>query len=174
MAITSNNKNKENIITLRYIIFLALCVLVTALVSIYVIGMALVCGPSMRPTMESGDIVVVNKLSSKFNRFDIVIIDWQNEMIVKRVIGSPGDTVRIFDGSVFVNGEPINDVVECSTEYAGIAVDELTLGEGEYFVLGDNRIESKDSRYEDVGVIQEKQIVGTVLFSLIPFRIFSQ
>lgn len=138
------------------------------LVNLVVAGVYIISGNSMQPTMDSGNVVFVNKLTDTYRRFDIVIIKTPDSMIVKRVIGLPGDTVQIKDGYVYINGDQLDDVVSEKTEFAGTAFQPLTLGEGEYFVLGDNREESKDSRYKDIGVIKQEQIVGRVVFSAIP------
>lgn len=98
------------------------------------------------------------------DRMDIVIIKTSSEdgTIMKRVIGLPGDTVHIHDGRVYVNGEPVDNI---PTELAGTAYFPLRLGEDEYYVLGDNRAVSKDSRNRFVGPIKEEQIYRKVVTS---------
>ena len=158
----------KRIFSRRIVITFVIFVSVVLLVSICFTSVNTISGNSMQPTMDSGNVVFVNKLTDTYRRFDIVIIKTPDSRIVKRVIGLPGDTVQIKDGYVYINGDQLDDVVSEKTEFAGTAFQPLTLGEGEYFVLGDNREESKDSRYEDIGVIKQEQIVGRVVFSAIP------
>lgn len=147
---------------------LILCVAITLFVTKNIIGLAIVVGSSMNPTMNSGDILVVNRLHNSFERFDIVIVKLPDQTVVKRVVGLPGDIVQIQDGAVYINNAKVDDVVVCSTDDAGIASEPLLLGGDEYFVLGDNRGESLDSRDPSVGAIRKSQIEGRVLFSLLP------
>ena len=128
----------------------------------------MVIGSSMQPTLDSRNIVLVNKLHKDYDRLDIVIIELPEESIIKRIIGIPGDTIQIKDGYVYVNEVQIDDVVDTKTDFSGTAFAPLTLKAGEYFVLGDNRSESMDSRYRKIGPIKEEQIVGEVLISIIP------
>ena len=96
------------------------------------------------------------------------------DAIIKRILALPGETVQIRDGLIHINGNQIDDVVDIQMEFAGTAFEPLTLKEGEYFVLGDNRNDSKDSRYKDIGTIREDQIVGRAMFSIIPPKILKQ
>ena len=127
-------------------------------------------GDSMNKTFKNGDILILYKLS-KINRFDVIVLheEKDNEKIIKRVIGMPGDTVAIKDGEIYINDEKIDD------EYAyGITsdYDRITLKNDEYFILGDNRLISKDSRY--FGPIKEKEIKGKVIFRIFPFSKFGK
>jgi signal peptidase I len=167
-----NKKNK--LFTKRYIIILVITAIITLFVSLYLISFAMVQGNSMQPTINSGDILLVDKVSSRYERFDVVIIEVPGDAIIKRIIALPGETVQIRDGLIHINGNQIDDVVDIQMEFAGTAFEPLTLKEGEYFVLGDNRNDSKDSRYKDIGTIREDQIVGRAMFSIIPPKILKQ
>lgn len=166
--IVSCKENKNSLISIRYIITLIATVLATLLFSLYIAGFAIVSGESMQPTFDSGDIVIVSKISKNFSTNDVAIVDTIYGIIIKRVIGCPGDTVQIKNGDVYVNGALFDDLIDIKIEQAGIAAAPVILGDGEYFVLGDNRNESKDSRFDDIGIIKENEIKGKVLFSLIP------
>ena len=125
-------------------------------------------GDSMNKTFKNGDILILYKLS-EIKRFDVIVLheEKDNEKIIKRVIGMPGDTVAIKDGEIYINDEKIDD------EYAyGMTsdYDRITLKSDEYFILGDNRLISKDSRY--FGPIKEKEIKGKVIFRIFPFSKF--
>ena len=92
---------------------------------------------------------------------------------IKRVIAVPGDTLQIKNGEVYVNGELFaEDVDVAQMEDAGLAAEEVTLGEDEYFVLGDNRNNSEDSRYANIGNIKKEYIIGKVWFRVAPFKDF--
>jgi signal peptidase I len=138
-------------------------------------------GESMRPTLESGDNIIVTRFSYFFNakpkRYDIVVFTYDRANSVhyiKRVIGLPGETVQIKDGCVYIDGEKLEDDVYglAAMTNAGIAADPITLGDGEYFVLGDNRNESSDSRVADVGIVYKDQIEGKAWLRIWPFSSF--
>lgn len=162
-------KDKLKIIS-SYLITAIWGILLALFIITHIVCLATIVGTSMLPTLDSGDIVILNKLPQEYNRFDIIVIDVADELIVKRVIGTPGDTVHIRNGRVYINEEELEDVINEHIEFSGLATSRVRLGEGEYFVLGDNRSNSKDSRYPEIGTIKEAQIIGQVVFSVIPFR----
>lgn len=140
-------------------------VVVVVLIRTFIITPVRVDGDSMKNTLKNGDILLLYKLSS-INRFDIIVLDEEkdNEKIIKRVIGMPGETIAIKKGKIYINDKVIDD------EYAyGETSDynKVTLRDNEYFILGDNRLISKDSRY--FGPIKDNEIKGKIVFRLFPF-----
>ena len=119
----------------------------------------LVKGESMEPTIKSGQFIL-SVIPSRIDRGDVVIVNAADQKIVKRVIGVPGDSIQICDGRVYINGEMIDNI---DTDYAGVATIPIFLANGEYFILGDNRGNSLDSRYRKIGVINERQILREVV-----------
>lgn len=145
-------------------------VAIVSLIMIFVGQFVVISGESMLPTYENGNVVFVEKISNNFNRFDIITVipEKLNHIIVKRVIGIPGDTIQIIDGFVYINNKQIDDIITDKIKDAGMASTPITLNENEYFILGDNRNNSYDSRFEDVGIITSDDVFGKVLFQL-PF-----
>ena len=140
-------------------------VVAVVLIRTFIITPVRVDGDSMKNTLKNGDILLLYKLSS-IDRFDIIVLDEEkdNEKIIKRVIGLPGETVAIKKGKIYINDKVIDD------EYAyGETSDynKVTLKDDEYFILGDNRLISKDSRY--FGPIKDNEIKGKIVFRLFPF-----
>lgn len=140
-------------------------VVVVVLIRTFIITPVRVDGDSMKNTLKNGDILLLYKLGS-INRLDIIVLDEEkdNEKIIKRVIGLPGETVAIKKGKIYINDKVIDD------EYAygeTSDYDKVTLEDDEYFILGDNRLISKDSRY--FGPIKENEIKGKIVFRLFPF-----
>lgn len=135
------------------------------LIRTFIITPVRVDGDSMKNTLKNGDILLLYKLSN-IDRLDIIVLDEEkdNEKIIKRVIGLPGETVAIKKGKIYINDKVIDD------EYAyGETSDynKVTLKDDEYFILGDNRLISKDSRY--FGPIKDNEIKGKIVFRLFPF-----
>lgn len=127
-------------------------------------------GPSMEPTLTDGESYLVNKavyLVTSPDRYDVVayrMVENQDKYYsVKRVVGLPGETVLIQNGQVYINGNPLADYpVDCEIKTAGIAESAITLGENEYFLLGDNPDNSQDSRFQTVGNVQKSEMLGRV------------
>ncbi|MBQ1531702.1 MAG: signal peptidase I [Solobacterium sp.] len=138
-------------------------------------------GSSMYPTLESDEFGLSNVLSVRLDqieRFDIAVIymEKDNKYLVKRVIGLPGETVSYRSGILYINGEEVRERfldTDYCRNYNGVFmgdIDEITLGENEYYCLGDNRPNSKDSRY--YGPFQKKQIKCVGALILYPFDRF--
>ena len=132
----------------------------------------------MNITLNDKDSVFVDKISYRFKdpeRYDIVVFKFlhaDDTYYIKRIIGLPGETVQIIDGKVYINGQMLTDD---NYGYADIdrperAVNPITLGEGEYFVMGDNRNGSTDSRFSSVGNVQREQIVGRAFMRIWPLN----
>ena len=145
-----------------------LIILVIVMLRTFVITPVRVDGSSMKNTLQNGDILLLFKMG-KIDYQDIIVLkeEKDDEIIIKRVIGMPGDTVLIKDNKIYINDKVIDDFHAYgeTSDYS-----KITLGSDEYFILGDNRLVSKDSRY--FGPVKEKDIKGKVVFRLFPFSKF--
>ena len=151
-------------------------VLAIVLIRTYLITPVMVSGDSMNPTLEHGEVLLLNKLATNYKRFDIVIIDFDNglvkEKLIKRVIGLPGEKIEYISGELYVNGKRIED------EFESLTYDFSTINLGnkipkdKYLVLGDNRTNSSDSRM--FGLIDKKDIEGSISGRIYPFKKFGK
>ena len=179
---TSNRVITNVIIVL---ICVAIAYFAAAFLTNFVMYETTVDGESMEMALDDGDSLLVQKISYYFKdpqRYDVIVFsmrdsytsteDHENKKyLVKRVIGLPGETVQIMDGCVYINGEKLEDDhygSDIPIEQAGIASDPQTLGENQYFVLGDNREVSEDSR--EFGIINKSNIEGKAFLRIWPFR----
>lgn len=156
-----------------------LCVLLfTFLLVKFVVQRTEVIGVSMNDTLQDGDNLMVDKISYRFKdpeRFDIIVFPYQyaeKTYYIKRIIGLPGETVRIDEyGVIYINDKALVESYGKEViSNPGIAIDEITLGEEEYFVLGDNRNNSKDSRDPSVGTIDRDIILGKAWLQIWPLN----
>ena len=139
-------------------------------------------GASMENTLHNGDNLIVDKLSYRFHdpeRFDIIVFPFQfqdNTYYIKRIIGLPGETVQIMDdGSIYINGEKLEEnygMEVIKPETIGRAAEPIELGDDEYFVMGDNRNDSKDSRYWTNTFVTKDEILGKAIFRYWPISEF--
>lgn len=163
---------------LSLIIYIGIVVLICYFILNFVGCRSKVDGSSMNPTLEDKDNLWVDKLSYTFGdpkRFDVVIFNYdENTTYVKRIIGLPGETVRIDqNGNIYINGKLLKENYGKETILNnGRAGSDVYLGEDEYFVLGDNRNNSIDSRWSDVGNVNREDIVGKVVLRIYPFKSF--
>ncbi len=131
-------------------------------------------GESMEPTLQEGDVLLMDKLKYRLlspSKNDIIAFqpsgNLNSKYSIKRVIGLPGDLIKIENGTLYVNNEAYRDVADTeSIKDAGIAENEITVPSGSYFVLGDNRNNSEDSRYETIGMVRDEEIVARIWFDL--------
>lgn len=166
---------------LRTILSIAVCVFLALILSIvitkFVAHHTSVEGSSMENTLEHSDQLIVENVSYYFKepqRFDVIVFSTADDVsYVKRIIGLPGETIKIRNGDIIVNGEYLSENFGKEIiEKPGLAKKEIKLGENEYFVLGDNRNASIDSRDEQVGNITRDQIKGKVWLRFYPFAKF--
>lgn len=132
---------------------------------------------SMEPTIEVGESFFINRAIYKVSspkRGDLIVFRTSESddaaLHIRRIVGLPGETIRIKDGQIYINGEvyqePYNFDVMTN---GGLAADGITLESNQYFVLGDNRNNSEDSRYADIGTVSKRYIVGKIWFKCYPF-----
>lgn len=162
-----------------WIVFILIVVAASYLIITFVGQRTQVSGSSMETTLSDGDQLIVDKISYRFRdpaRYDIVVFPYryeENTFYIKRIIGLPGETVQIVDGYVYIDGQQLdehygNEVME----NAGIAAEPVVLGEDEYFVLGDNRNNSQDSRASNVGVLHRSELLGRAWIRIWPLEDF--
>ena len=174
-----SNKNEY----LSFLIELVIVVGLTFLFIRFVAFRSVVRGSSMLTTLNDRDNLIVQKITYYFHdpeRFDIIVFrpavrQDGKEYFIKRVIGLPGETLEIKDGLVYIDGERLEEDVyghEVMYDRDGTLLDfgPVEVPEGEVFVLGDNRNNSKDSRYPDVGTVTKKQISGKVFVRFWPLN----
>lgn len=172
---SGNEKLKEFLSISVYL----LIVLFLSYMFVHFVGQrTLVNGVSMEDTLQDGDNLLVDKLTYRFNdpeRFDVIVFKYthkDNTYYVKRIIGLPGETVQIDNtGSIYINGNLIEEHYGTETiQDPGIAAAPITLGDDEFFVLGDNRNNSADSRVAQVGNIDRNIIVGRAWVRIWPLH----
>lgn len=143
-----------------------LIIIVILLIRTYIVTPIRVNGTSMYPTLKQNEIMILNKigLKSGIDRFDIVVVKTDKTRIIKRVIGLPGESVMYEDGKLYINGKYVEDSYSLSETKD---FENIVLKEDEYFVLGDNREVSKDSRM--IGPVKKEQILGKTRLVIFPF-----
>lgn len=155
-------------------------VVVAIALAYYITGYGLekteISGNSMNPILQDGDNILINRMAYKLfspGRNDVIVFRQEGQehsfYSVKRVVGLPGETVQIIEGILYINDKPFEEANKVDKMItAGVAEEKITLEKGEYFVLGDNRNQSEDSRYSSVGMITKKEIVGKAWIRLKP------
>ena len=159
------------------LLYLLVIVLLTWVIVTFVGQRTKVDGHSMEPTLSDGDNLIVDKLSYRFRdpeRYDIIVFPYQhaeNTYYIKRIIGLPGETVQVIDGYMYINGKKLDEHYGAEVmEDPGIAAEPIKLGDDEYFVLGDNRNHSSDSRESSVGVLTRDMLIGRAWVRIYPFN----
>lgn len=170
MSFFIRKKSWLNIITkvFRYYKYLFLTIsiiIISYFVSSNWFQIVLIHGESMSPSYHNMQLVIINKYSKNCTYGDVIAFQCEglNTVLIKRIVACPGDKVQIQEGQLHVNNQ-ISKVFPLDTfEYAGIAESTILLEDGQYFVIGDNIAQSKDSRYPEVGLISKKEILGIII-----------
>lgn len=168
------NKTKRII---KDILSYVLIIVIVVLIRIFIFDPVRVDGSSMNNTLNDGQILILNKLTYKrsdIKRYDIVVIKFENKRIIKRVIGLPNEVIEIKNNKVYANG------VELDNSFASTISEDFSMSEigkvkvpgDSYFVLGDNRAVSNDSRDPLVGTIRKEIIEGKASFRIWPLNKF--
>ena len=164
---------------LSWVFYIAFVLVLTWVIITFVGQRTRVDGRSMMNTLHDGDNLIVEKLSYRFSdpkRFDIIVFPptGKKEYYIKRIIGLPGETVQIDEnGNIYINGELLEENYGAETiQNPGRAAKPITLGDDEYFVMGDNRNNSKESRSEEVGNVKRSQIIGRAWLRIWPLNKF--
>lgn len=144
---------KDNI---KFIIYILIIGFIIFFVNQYLFQVCVVHGESMYPTLKNKDIIFIKKFDLKIEYNDIVVIKKGDNVIIKRVVGLPNDSISI-DKYLYVNGQKNENLY---IENAGDIKNEILLKDKEYFVLGDNINYSIDSRFDEIGIINEDEIIG--------------
>lgn len=166
-------KVKNNISNHRFPFIFVITLIATIFIGCYVtdhyVQLCVTKGDSMKPALENGQRFVIKKFDVKPKRYDIVTIKNSNgERIVKRVYGLPNETIQLVVGrdkiSILIDGKEIEDKYTTADLYAPYtAANPIKLGSDEYFVMGDNRLISCDSRFKEIGIITKNMITGTCI-----------
>lgn len=159
---------------IKEILQYAVIILIVVLIRVFVITPVKVDGDSMKPTLKNGEIIMLNKIGKKYNRFDIVVVNYADTKLIKRIVGLPGEHVRFVNNKLYINDKLVHDV-KLDTETKNFDLKQINydvIPEDNYFVIGDNRSNSTDSRI--IGLIKKSDIVGKACFRIFPFNKIGQ
>ncbi len=167
---------------LRWVFDIALAIGIAYLLVVFTVEQCNMINASMEPTIKEDDKIIINKIAYKKNppqRYDLIVFKTEGGehmyYEIKRVIGLPGETVQIKDGEIYINGEMLLEPVKVDpVKLAGFAEEGVTLDSDEYFVLGDNRNDSEDSRFASMGNVSGDSIVGMAWIRLKPFSFINK
>lgn len=170
------SRKKRKRLVRELAVYVIAIIFAAVIVPKYILQRTIVMGDSMQNTLHDGDNLWVEKLSYHFDqlkRFDVIVFypygKDNSEYFIKRIIGLPGETVQIIGDTIYINSVPISESFgKEPMETAGIAADVIWLAEDEYFVLGDNRSISKDSRSYEVGPVKKENIDGRAFIRIWP------
>ncbi len=154
---------------IKEIIPYAIIVIAVVIIRTFIVTPVIVSGNSMFDTLEDKDILLLKKYDKSYDRNDIVIFDYKGSKLVKRIIGLPGEDVKYIDGKLYINGYETTDEFSMNTnDFMLSTLEHQFIPEDYYFVMGDNRDNSVDSR--TIGLVHKDDINGTTSFSLWPFK----
>lgn len=144
----------------KEILVFSLILIICLIVSKFVFSFAFVHGDSMSPTFSDKQLIFINKIDRNYNNYDIIIFNKNDRKLIKRVVAVPGDKIVIKDNCLYVNDKYYENI---NIEWFHFNQKDYQLKEEEYFVLGDNLSNSIDSRYNEVGLVYNNEIIGKVI-----------
>ncbi len=168
--IENTNKQNKFIAFIKEFFVYFLIIVAVILIRTFFVTPIRVDGDSMNNNLKNGEILLLKKYDKSYERFDVVVFNYEGEKLIKRIIGLPGEHIAYKDNQLYVNNQYVEESMIDKTTY-NFDLKELgfdTIPEHYYFVLGDNRVNSKDSRM--IGLISEKDILGSTNFILFPFN----
>lgn len=166
----NENKQSKFISFIKEFFVYFLIIVAVILIRTFLVTPIRVDGDSMNDTLKDGEILLLKKYDKSYERFEVIVFNYKDEKLIKRIIGLPGDHIVYKDNKLYINNEYVAESMIDKRTY-DFDLKELgfdTIPDHYYFVLGDNRINSKDSRM--IGLISEKDILGTTNFVLFPFN----
>lgn len=152
----------------------AIIIGIVILIRIFVITPVKVDGASMNPTLVDGEVVMLNKLSKDYERFDVVVVNYADTKLIKRIIGLPGEHIKFINNKLYINNKLVHDV-KLDTKTSNFDIKQINydvIPEDSYFVVGDNRNNSTDSRI--IGPIKKSDVVGKASIIIFPFNKFGK
>ncbi|MFI3307897.1 MAG: signal peptidase I [Mycoplasmatota bacterium] len=154
----------------KEIISYIIIILSVIIIRSFVVTPVVVKGSSMTETLYDGDVLILNKLNFGYDLFDVVVLEYNNSLLVKRIIGFSGDHVKYVDGDLYINNELVeeNFITDVTLDFDITQLGFNVIPDGYYFVMGDNRDNSTDSR--TIGFIKEEDILGTVSLRIYPLN----
>ena len=162
-------KKKKSGVLMEFIPYV-IVVIVVLMIKAFIVTPIRVNGSSMNDTLKNNDIMILDEISYKFSgieRFDIVVIKNDDDFLIKRVIGLPGEEIEYKDNFLYVNGKKVKEnFSHAKTE----DIEKIKIPKNEYYVLGDNRVNSTDSRI--IGTVSIDKFLGTTKFTIFPFNRF--
>ena len=144
-------------------------IVVVVLIRSFIVTPVQVDGTSMYPTLKNNEVLLLKKYDKKYKRFDVVVLNYNNSKLIKRIIGLPGEHIEYKDNKLYVNGKYIKENFKRNTETSDFEIDKK-IPKDHYFVMGDNRDNSTDSRI--IGFISKEDIEGVSDIALFPFDRF--
>lgn len=167
------DKNLQVDVILKFVIDIIVVVTLAFFVIFFFCDKSTVIGSSMSTELSNGEVVLINKMAYRLGdpeRFDVIVYKTENGTGIKRIIGLPGEKIKIEDSKIYINGELLEDEYFKDNYESGYAEKEIEIGPDEYFVMGDNRNVSEDSRFSYVGNIEYDDILGKAWFIASPFN----
>lgn len=175
-----NPKPERNILTdiiLKWVIDVVTAVALAVFLILFLCEKTEVVGNSMADKVKSGQTILIDKMSyelGNIKRFDVIVyksgISGEDEYVIKRVIGLPGEEIQIVDSRLYIDGEEVDDPYHKGNFESGYVNQTIKIGEDEYFVMGDNRNLSQDSRFEYVGNVKKSDVEGKAWLIVSPFN----